>query len=185
MWQKKQTFYDNIWLVQLRLTGHKEHDPSSKWAVEPLKGWEVGKGEDARNDAGKAWHGREDHESTGGIPVGWGGVGQEKENTVRICAGRGITKLQTFQFQSADGFKIMMGMNLPPTLTPYTGTHVSLHNVLHFQISVDRTIRFYMLPSLSSLPHRIPNWVAWTLVIEPTWEYCTVYLFLYSKDIAK
>lgn len=57
---------------QPRLTWNKEHDASSEWAVEPLEGGEVGKGEDSCDDASKAWHGREDHESASGIPVGWG-----------------------------------------------------------------------------------------------------------------
>lgn len=68
-----------IRLLRPWLTWNKEHDPSSKWAVEPLKSREVGKGEDSRDDASKARHGREDHESTSGIPVGWGGAEQGRE----------------------------------------------------------------------------------------------------------
>ena len=39
----------------------------------------MGKGEDSCDDASKARHGREDHESTSGIPVGWE-VKQKKES---------------------------------------------------------------------------------------------------------
>lgn len=53
------------------LTWNKEHDSSSKGAIEPLKGWKVGKGKDSSNDSSEAWHGREDHEGTSCIPVGW------------------------------------------------------------------------------------------------------------------
>lgn len=52
------------------LTGDKEHDPCSEGAVEPLEGGEMGEGENACDDAGEARHGRQDHEGTGGIPVG-------------------------------------------------------------------------------------------------------------------
>lgn len=64
----------------MALTWNKEHDASSKRAVEPLKGREVGKGEDSCDDASKAWHGREDHEGASGVPVGWG-VKQGREST--------------------------------------------------------------------------------------------------------
>lgn len=64
----------NVNVPYAGLTWNKEHDPSSKRAVEPLKGREVGEGEDSCDDASKARHGREDHKSTSGVPVGWGGV---------------------------------------------------------------------------------------------------------------
>ena len=73
------------------LTWNKEHDPSSKGAVEPLESREVGKGEDSCDNTSKAWHGGEDHESTSGIPVSWGGAKQGREHTVKICAGRSTT----------------------------------------------------------------------------------------------
>lgn len=71
-WTSWRMRMDEILSWPPTLTWNKEHDASSKGAIEPLEGRKVGKREDSSNDPSKAGHGREDHESTSGIPVGWG-----------------------------------------------------------------------------------------------------------------
>lgn len=88
------------------LTWNKEHDASGKGAVEPLEGGEVGKGEDSCDDASEAGHGGEDHESTSGVPVGYGQKSKfSKSGTkiTKITARPEITFRLLIQPQIANG----------------------------------------------------------------------------------
>lgn len=70
---------------QSPLTWNKEHDAGSEGAVEPLEGGEVGEGEDSCDDASEARHGREDHESTSGVPVGYGRKSKLSKSGTKMC----------------------------------------------------------------------------------------------------
>lgn len=67
-----------------RLTGDKEHDSCGEGAVEPLEGGEVGEGHDPGDDAREAWHGWEDHEGPGGVPVSWREMGTDHQQALQV-----------------------------------------------------------------------------------------------------
>lgn len=46
----------------------------------------MGKGEDSCDDASEARHGREDHESTSGVPVGYGQKSKFSESGTKMCS---------------------------------------------------------------------------------------------------
>lgn len=112
------------------LTWNKEHDPSSKGAVEPLKSGEVGKGEDPCDDASEAWHGGEDHESTCGIPVSWWGAKQGREHTVKICAGRSTTNslITTVSHYKVIFLTVLLPIDMFLIIPMHWWTHTAIFN---------------------------------------------------------